>query len=98
MQLPSWPLSISAAPETFLLTQTSYSHSTSTSLFFMSSFSFLFVSARGFLQSIVQPHQSTEMTLERTSSHIKVTCPPCLFRLPPWENENRSIILCDIIH
>ena len=30
------------------------------------------------------------MTLERTASPIKVTCPPCLFWLPPWEDVNRS--------
>jgi len=34
----------------------------------------------------MQPHQSTKMTLERVTSHIKVTLPPCLFQLPLWEN------------
>jgi len=28
--------------------------------------------------------------LKGTASHIKVTHPPCLFQLPPWENVNRS--------
>jgi len=48
-----------------------------------------------FLQSTVQPQQSTKITLERAASHIKVTCicPPCLFRLPTWENVNRSTTL-----
>jgi len=32
---------------------------------------------------------STKMTLERAASHLKVTHPPCLFQLPPWENVNR---------
>jgi len=35
-----------------------------------------------FLQSTMQQHKSTEMTLERAASHIKVTHPPSLFRLP----------------
>ena len=38
-------------------------------------------------------HQSTARPLERSASHIKVTCPPCLFRLPPWENVNRPTTL-----
>jgi len=37
--------------------------------------------------------QTTKMTLERAASHIKVTCPPCLFWLLPWENVNRSTTL-----
>ena len=37
---------------------------------------------REFLQSTMQQHKSTEMTLERADSHIKVTHPPSLFRLP----------------
>ena len=51
---------------------------------------------RGFLQSTVWPHQSTARPLERAASHIKVTRPPCLFQLPPWENANRSttVIYC----
>jgi len=36
-----------------------------------------------------------EMTLERTASHIKVTRPPCLVGLLPWENVNRSTTLTD---
>jgi len=45
-----------------------------------------------FLPSTTQPHQSTEMTIGSAASH-KVTCPPCLFQLPPWENVNRSTAL-----
>jgi len=30
--------------------------------------------------------------LQKAASHIKVTCPPYLFRLLPWENVNRSTI------
>jgi len=41
----------------------------------------------------MQPHQSTEMAPERATSHIRVTHPPCLFWLPPWENVNRSTTL-----
>jgi len=48
---------------------------------------------RGFLQSTTQLHQSTSRSLERATSHIKVTCPTCLFRLPPWENVDRSTTL-----
>jgi len=55
------------------------------SVFFFPFF-FLLLSPRGFLQSTVQPHQSTKMALERAASHIKVTHPPCLFQLPPWKN------------
>ena len=51
---------------------------------------FFFVSAERFLQSTMQPHQSTKMALEWAASHIKVTRPPCLFWLPPWENVTRS--------
>jgi len=32
----------------------------------------------------VSIHQ-LEIALERATSHIKVTCPLCLFRLPPWK-------------
>ena len=53
----------------------------------------LFVSPRGFLQSTTWPHQSTARLLERATSHIKMTHPPCLFRLLPWENVNRSTTL-----
>jgi len=53
--------------------------------------SFLFIlSRRGFLQSTGRPHQRTARPLERATSHIKGTLPPCLFRLLPWENINRS--------
>jgi len=41
----------------------------------------------------MHPHQSTEMALERPASHVKVTCPPCLFRLLAWEKVNRSTTL-----
>ena len=88
-----------AAPQTFTLTPASYSHSTSTSLHsigFINSFCFFllfFLSQRGFLQSTVRPHQSTTRPLERVTSHIKGTRPPCLFQLPPWENLNRSTTL-----
>ena len=56
-------------------------------------FLFFFWSPRGFLQSTARPHPSTTRPLERAASHIKVTCPPCLFQLPPWENVNRSTTL-----
>jgi len=36
--------------------------------------------------STAWPYQSTETTLARAASHSKVTYPPCLFWLPPWEN------------
>jgi len=52
--------------------------------------SIFFLSPTGFLQSIAWSHQSTESALERATSHIKVTCPPCLFRLLSWENEAHS--------
>ena len=52
-----------------------------------------FFGPRGFLRSTTRPHQSTARPLERAANHIKVTHPPCLFRLPPWENVNRSITL-----
>jgi len=49
----------------------------------------------GFLQSTTctLPHRSTTRPHERAASHIKVTRPPCLFRLLPWENVNRSTTL-----
>ena len=50
-------------------------------------------SPRGFLQSTVGPHQSTEMALDKATSHIIVTHPSCFFWLPPWENVNRSTTL-----
>ena len=99
----------SAAPQTFTLTLASYSHRTSTSLhsicfinpsIFFCSFSLL--SSRGFLQSTAQPHQSTELALERAASHIKETHPPTLSRLLPQENVNRSnnylLYVTDVIH
>jgi len=64
----------------------SHSHSTSTSLHLMG---FIKLNRRGFLQSTTRPHQSTTRPLERATSHIKGTHPPCLFRLMPWENVNR---------
>jgi len=30
-------------------------------------------------------------------SHIKVTHPPCLFQLSPWENVNRSTTLIYVV-
>ena len=72
-----------------------YSLSTSTSLH---SIGFIYsFSPRGFLQSTTWPHQSTVRPLERAASHIKGTRPPCLFRLPPWENVNRSTTVSDVI-
>ena len=41
----------------------------------------------GFLQSTMQPYQSTKMAFERATSHI-----PFLFMLLPWENVNRSTV------
>jgi len=41
----------------------------------------------------VGPHQSTEMALDKATSHIIVTHPSCFFWLPPWENKNRSTTL-----
>ena len=92
-----------AAPQTSTLTLASYSPWTSTSLHsicFINSFHFLFcffvclfVSPRGFLQSTARPHQSTARPLQRATSHIKVTHPPYLFLLLPWENVNRSTTL-----
>jgi len=60
--------------------QATYSYSTSTSLhsIMLSSFS-----PKGFLQSTLWPHQSTEMTLEKAITNIKVRHPLCLFQLPP---------------
>ena len=49
-----------------------------------------FLSPRGFLQRTLWSHQSTDMALERATSHIKVTHLPCLFQLMPWENVDRS--------
>ena len=99
VHFPSCPLGVSAAPQTFPLTAASYLHSTSTSLHsicYMSSFHFFFLSQRGFLQSTLWSHQSTEMALVGATSHIKVIRPPCLFQLPPWENIIRSTTLIKI--
>jgi len=46
----------------------------------------------------MKPHQSTEMALERTASHINMTHLPCLFQLLPWENVNRSTTVCEWCH
>jgi len=70
----------------FTFTPASYSHSTST-------FNKLYHRITGFLQSTMRPHLSTARPLERAANHIKGTCPSCLFRLPPWENVNRSTTL-----
>ena len=48
------------------------------------------LSPRGFLDSTVWPHQNIEMTVERATSPIKATHPPCLFWLG---NVNRSTTL-----
>ena len=91
IHFPACSSDASAAPQTFTLTPASYSHSTSTSLHsigFINLFVF-YLSPKRILQSTVRPHQSTARPLERAASHIKVTRPPCLFRLPPWENVNR---------
>ena len=56
----------------------------------------LTLSPRVFLQSTTWPHQSTEMALERATSPIKVAHPPCLLRLSPWENVNRSTTLYNL--
>jgi len=65
------------------------------SISFINSFVFFFylfflLSPKRILQSTAQPHQNTSRPLERAANHIKVTHPPCLFQLPPWENVNRS--------
>ena len=80
-QLLSWPSSTSAGPQTFTLTpgiHTQLAHHYiqyalgTVSLFLNFIFYILFFKIpRGFLPSKVQPHQSTEMTLERATSHIK---------------------------
>jgi len=46
----------------------------------------------------VKVHQSTEMALERVTSHIKVTSPPCLFQLPPYENVKQLNNMSDVIY
>ena len=90
---PALNLGALLAPQTFLLTAASYSHSTSSAVqLFPFSFFFLLLCVRGFLPSIAWPRQNME-ALERVASHVKVTFPPCLFRLPPWENVNRSTTL-----
>jgi len=92
IHFPGCPSGASAAPQAFLLTASSYSHSTSTvlhSICFMISSRFSF-----FLSpSTARSYQSTEMTFERAASNIKVTCPPCLFWLPSWEYVNQSTAL-----
>ena len=75
-----------------------YSPSDSPSLHSISQNSFLLKrkkkkSVQTNLQSTARPHQSTDLKLERAASRIKERSPPCLFRLPPWENVNRSITL-----
>jgi len=96
VHFPACSSDASAAPQTFTLTPASYSHSTSTSLHsigFINYFCFFFLIPRGFLQSTAWQHQSTTRPLERAVSHIKVTHPPCLLWLLPWENVNRSTTL-----
>jgi len=96
IHFPACSSGASAAPQTFILTVASYWHWTSTSLHsigFINSFWFFFLSPKRVLQSTAWPHQSTARPLERAASHIKVTHPPCLFRLAPWENVNRSTTL-----
>ena len=52
-----------------------------------------FIFPRRFLPSTARLHRSTTRPLERPTSHIKVTRPPCLFWLLPWENVNRPATL-----
>ena len=79
-------LPASAAPQAFKLTPASYSHQTSTSLAtFNMLYELFFFKSKRILQSTTH---STKVTLERDPSHIKVTHPPCLFWLLPWENVN----------
>jgi len=70
-----------------------HSHSLQQAIHTQLAFNSLFLCPKGFLQSIMWRHQSTTRPLERAASHIKVTHPPCLFRLPSWENVNRSTTL-----
>ena len=90
IHFPACSSGASAAPQTLILTAASYWHWTSTSLHsisFINSFRFFFfLSPKRILQSTARP-------LERAAIHIKVTRPPCLFRLPPWEYVNRSTTL-----
>ena len=89
--VPSWCLGTLTAPQTFLLTPASYSHSTSTSLpsCTLGTLSFIVVlfprSPRGFLQvphSIIKgPKWHLKWPLVTSKWHIH-----CLFCLPPWEN------------
>jgi len=41
--------------------------------------------------STMQAHLSAASPLERAAGHIKVTCLPYWFQLPPWEKIKRSI-------
>ena len=100
IHFPACSSGASAAPQTFTVTAASYWHWTSTSLHsigfinsFLFFFFFFFLSPKRNLQSTARPHQSTARPLERAASHIKVTHPPCLFQLSPWENVNRSTTL-----
>ena len=101
VHFPACCLGALAAPQTFTFTQPAtdpelahhyIQYALSTLSFFLwggrGCFVLFVLSVERFLQSTVQPHQSTEMALERATSHIKVTHPPCLFQLPPWENVN----------
>jgi len=61
----------SAARQTFLLTAASYSHLTSTVLYSLWALCVCLYSIffpKRFLQSIAQPHQNTEMALERATT------------------------------
>ena len=96
-----FPSGTSVAPQTFLLTAATAIHTQLAKHYLSSALSALSVCLcccccccfQELLQSTTWPHQSTKMTLERATNHIKVTCPPGLFRLPPRENVNRSTIL-----
>jgi len=46
-----------------------------------------------FLQSTAATSKHQNDIWKGATSHIKVTRPPCLFQLPPWENVNRSTTL-----
>ena len=85
MDLPPALLTCRLQPKT-------HSHSDSPSLHSISQNSSLLKKKKSVqtnLQGTARPHQSTDLKLERAASRIKERSPPCLFRLPPWENVNR---------
>jgi len=93
-------LTASAAPQSVTLTAASYTSTSQHSIGFINSFHFffLFLSPKKIFQSTVQPHQSTARPLERDTNHIKVTRPPCLFRLPPVNRSTTLIHWCEWHH